>query len=276
MEKPVLGPPVLSSKSRPTSSDEKAPDSSDNATSLRRVGWPKGKKRKKVRCSLNNISPHYQFQKLKIYSLQMPKESMDPQKPLNAYNWFIRENREKVRADNPTWTFTDIAKKLAQDWKALTPEQKQQYNDSAENDKERYNRELLVYKQSDAYRAFVKNQKNKDQSKKMKENSNKSVIEEINDKDDGTGFDIPIFTEEFLDHNKSREAELRQLRKSNTDYEQQNSILEKLIENTKTAITKLEEETVQQRCHNQALQQHLDQMRITLTDAFREVILPGR
>lgn len=48
MEKPVLGPPVISSKSKPTSSDEKAPDSSDNTTSLRRVGWPKGKKRKKV------------------------------------------------------------------------------------------------------------------------------------------------------------------------------------------------------------------------------------
>lgn len=40
-------------------------------------------------------------------------------------------------------------------------------------------------------------------------------------------FDIPIFTEEFLDHNKTRDAELRQLRKINTDYEQQNAILSK-------------------------------------------------
>lgn len=47
MEKTVLGPPIISTKVRPTSSDEKAPDSSDNAAS-RRVGWPKGKKRKKV------------------------------------------------------------------------------------------------------------------------------------------------------------------------------------------------------------------------------------
>ncbi|KAL0269094.1 UNVERIFIED_CONTAM: hypothetical protein PYX00_006929 [Menopon gallinae] len=228
MEKTVLGPPVLASKSRPTSSDEKAPDSSDNATSLRRVGWPKGKKRKKL-----------------------PKESMDPQKPLSAYHWFIKENREKIRNENPTWGFTEISKKLAQDWKALSTEQRQQYMLSAEEDKERYARELSVYK-------------------------NRSVMEElVSGKDDGSGFDIPIFTEEFLDHNKIREAELRQLRKSNTDYEQQNSILEKLIENTKTAITKLEEETVQQRCHNQALQQHLDQMRVTLTDAFGEIELPG-
>lgn len=93
--------------------------------------------------------------------------------------------------------------------------------------------------------------------------------------EDGSEFDIPIFTEEFLDHNKVREAELRQLRKSNTDYEQQNAALEKLIENTNTAIVKLEEETLQQRCHNQALLQHLEQMRNTLVEAFADMPLPG-
>jgi len=42
------------------------------------------------------------------------------------------------------------------------------------------------------------------------------------DKDnDFTGFDIPIFTEEFLDHNKACETELRQLRKATSDYEAQ-------------------------------------------------------
>lgn len=44
----VLGPPVVTGKTKPTSSDEKAPDSSDCATPVRGVGWPKGKKRKKV------------------------------------------------------------------------------------------------------------------------------------------------------------------------------------------------------------------------------------
>lgn len=33
--------------------------------------------------------------------------------------------------------------------------------------------------------------------------------------------DIPIFTEQFLQHNKVRESELKQLRKANSDYEQQ-------------------------------------------------------
>lgn len=92
---------------------------------------------------------------------------------------------------------------------------------------------------------------------------------------DFTNFDIPIFTEEFLDHNKTREAELRQLRKSNTDYEQQNAILQKHIENMKTAIEKLENETMQQRNNNVALQQHLDHLRTTLTNGFANIRLPG-
>lgn len=71
------------------------------------------------------------------------------------------------------------------------------------------------------------------------------VTKESQDLDFGN-FDIPIFTEEFLDHNKTRDAELRQLRKVNTDYEQQNAILQKHIENMKGAITKLESEITQQ------------------------------
>mgnify|MGYP002716579506 CR=1 FL=1 len=155
-------------------------------------------------------------------------------------------------------------------------EEKQQYVDSAENDKERYAKELTAYKQTDAYKALKKSQKRKESCKKLKENIPSCTLDDINQiKDDNTSLDIPIFTEEFLDHNKLREAELRQLRKSNTDYEQQNSILEKLIENTKSAIHKLEEETVQQKCQNQTLQQHLDEMRLILTNGFKEISLPG-
>lgn len=93
---------------------------------------------------------------------------------------------------------------------------------------------------------------------------------------DFSNFDIPIFTEEFLDHNKTRDAELRQLRKSNTDYEQQNSILQKHIESMKSANEKLENEIMQQRKNNSSLQRHLDHLRTTLTNGFSGVKLPGR
>lgn len=96
------------------------------------------------------------------------------------------------------------------------------------------------------------------------------------DADAISNYDIPIFTEEFLEHNKTRDAELRQLRKSNTDYEQQNAILAKHIENIKAAIQKLENEIVVQRKNNKALQDHLDHLRTTLTNGFSTLKLPGK
>lgn len=100
------------------------------------------------------------------------------------------------------------------------------------------------------------------------------VVKETPDLEFGN-FDIPIFTEEFLDHNKTRDSELRQLRKVNTDYEQQNAILQKHIENMKSAITKLESEIMQQEKNNASLNQHLEHLRTTLTTGFSGIKLPG-
>jgi len=73
----------------------------------------------------------------------------------------------------------------------------------------------------------------------------------------------------------AREAELRQLRKQNTEYEEQNAILSKHIDNMKQAIEKLEVESVQQKNNNLSLKQHLDAIRATLVANFASVPLPG-
>lgn len=88
-------------------------------------------------------------------------------------------------------------------------------------------------------------------------------------------FDIPIFTEEFLDHNKVREAELRQLRKAAAEYEEQNSALRKHVETLQAAVSRLEAETDQQRRHSAALQHHLDSLRDVLANSFAHLPLPG-
>ena len=72
-----------------------------------------------------------------------------------------------------------------------------------------------------------------------------------------------------------REAELRQLRRSATEYEEQNSILSKHVESMKQAIQKVEVETTQQRNTNVVLQHHLDGLRETLTHGFSNLPLPG-
>lgn len=228
----VVDPKKPDSPKMLQNSDEK--QANDIATDSTKPKTPKAKKRKK------------------------PKDSTAPRQPLTGYIRYLNDRREAVRTSNPSLTFADITKILASEWSNLPSDKKQQYLDAAELDRERYTKEYEAYKQTEAYKQFTQLQnekKLKDNKEKEKEdvktivsNVNSSqppVTKDIQEMDFGN-FDIPIFTEEFLDHNKTRDAELRQLRKINTDYEQQNATLTKHIENMKTAITKLETEISQQ------------------------------
>lgn len=207
-----------------------------------------------------------------------------PRQPLTGYVRFLNNQRERARAENPNTPFSEITKLLAVEWSKLTAAEKQKYLDEAEREKERYIKEVEQYQQTEAYKIFT----SKQQDKKRKEmetlcHSVNGTCSEVgnedgsrdNDHEVPPGFDIPIFTEEFLDHNKAREMELRQLRKSNTEYEEQNAILGKHIDNMKSAIEKLEVETIQQRNNNAALRQHLENLRATLAASFATVPLPG-
>lgn len=87
-------------------------------------------------------------------------------------------------------------------------------------------------------------------------------------------YDIPIFTEEFLDHNKTIDAELRLLRKSNTDYEQQNSVLEKHVENMTNGVQKVQDETSALQQQNVAMQTYLIKLRRKLSTALGSLSIP--
>ncbi|XP_012220712.1 high mobility group protein 20A isoform X2 [Linepithema humile] len=205
-----------------------------------------------------------------------PRDATAPKQPLSGYFLFLNDRREKVRSENPSLTFTEITKLLASEWSKLPADQKQQYLDAAELDKERYNREFSDYKQTEAYRLFNEKQSERQNENKKERNGTDINAEQNQDKDnDFTGFDIPIFTEEFLDHNKTCEAELRQLRKATSDYEAQNAVLQRHVDSLYAAVNRLESETNQQRTTNQTLQRHLDSLRSQLAGCFATIPLPG-
>ncbi|XP_065331499.1 high mobility group protein 20A [Cloeon dipterum] len=213
------------------------------------------------------------------------KDAAAPKHPLSGYVRFMNEHRERIKAENPKANFTVVTKILASEWAKLAANEKQQYLDAADQDRERYNKELDAYKQTDAYKLYTKKQKEQKHAKlsqviKPKNESEpktKPAKSESSSTKDANTFtlDIPIFTEEFLDHNKARETELRQLRKSTVDYEQQNSILQTHLTNMQSAVDKLEVEVMQQMTSNAALKQHLDQMRSTLVSSLAHLPLPG-
>lgn len=176
----------------------------------------------------------------------------------------------------------------------MTDDGKQPYLQAADLDKKRYYKEVGEYKEAqkaseaeakEAEKAQKKIEKNskKDniQTKPSLTNNTHSLTNGDTSSSSSSGpklktGDIPIFTDEFLEHNKVIDSELRLLRKSNTDYEQQNAVLEKHVENMQNGIDKLESEIVAIRENNTMLESYIDKLKRKLATAFASLSLPGK
>ncbi|KAI5100173.1 high mobility group protein 20A isoform X3 [Silurus meridionalis] len=248
MEEQSASPGVNTDNGSQKNGDEQKP---------RRSSWTKGRKRKKPM-----------------------KDSNAPKAPLTGYVRFMNDRREQLRAERPDVPFPEITRMLGNEWSKLPPEEKQRYLDEAEKDKERYMRELEKYQQTEAYKHFKRKVQEKQKGKRLRADVGRQAAREALHENDGglkdrSVFDIPIFTEEFLNHSKAREAELRQLRKTNMEYEERNAALQKHVESMRSAVDRLEGDVMQERTRSSLLQQHLDQLRSALTHSFSSVPLPG-
>ncbi|XP_076880575.1 SWI/SNF-related matrix-associated actin-dependent regulator of chromatin subfamily E member 1-related isoform X2 [Brachyhypopomus gauderio] len=235
-------------------SDSTHEENSLTAQPVKKRGWPKGKKRKKV----------------------LPN---GPKAPVTGYVRFLNERREQIRALYPDLPFPEITKRLGAEWSRLAPHDKQRYLDEAEREKVQYARDLREYQKSEAYQ--ITNAKIQDKRIKKEEltsviiNANTSGSASFKNSDISNRFDVPIFTEEFLDQNKAREAELRRLRKANVEFEEQNAVLQKHIADMFSAKERLEAELGQDELRTQALQRRLQAIKQTLVSSLASVPLPG-
>lgn len=73
------------------------------------------------------------------------KDPNAPKKGMSAYFFFMNENREKIKTENPGIAFTEIAKVAGEKWKAVSAEEKAKYEKMAANDKERYAKDMKKY-----------------------------------------------------------------------------------------------------------------------------------
>jgi hypothetical protein len=87
---------------------------------------------------------------VKFPKLKKVKDSNKPKKANTAWICFTQEMREKVKADNPEASTTDLTKIMSPMWKALSDSERQKYEDMASKDKERYEKEMVDYKPSDS------------------------------------------------------------------------------------------------------------------------------
>ncbi|XP_040575994.1 high mobility group protein 20A [Lepeophtheirus salmonis] len=202
-----------------------------------------------------------------------PKVPGAPKQPLSGYVHFANERREKLRKEYPECSFAELSKKLASEWARMSAEEKSPFTEKAEKDKERYTNELAAFRKSDAYKNYLAD-KRKAESAKIESSSSQSIpqhplplplpqepVSSIVPCPSGGGFDVPIFTQEFLEVNKARESELRALKKSTAEVQERNSVLERHVDNLHSGIRRLERESVSLQSENQALEIHFQSLR---------------
>ncbi|KAJ3137650.1 Non-histone chromosomal protein 6, partial [Irineochytrium annulatum] len=77
------------------------------------------------------------------------KDPHAPKRPLSAYMLWCKDNRDRIKEENPSAGFGDIGKILGREWKALDESDKEPYNQMMKKDKERYDREIENYSPAD-------------------------------------------------------------------------------------------------------------------------------
>ncbi|CAK9037004.1 High mobility group-T protein (HMG-T) (HMG-T1) (HMG-1) [Durusdinium trenchii] len=82
------------------------------------------------------------------------RKMKDPHKPkraLTGFMFFSKDRRPKLMEENPGIIFTEVGKKLGQEWKELDDAAKAPYEAQAEADKERYAQEMASYVPDERY-----------------------------------------------------------------------------------------------------------------------------
>ncbi|XP_050063345.1 high mobility group protein 20A-like isoform X1 [Aphis gossypii] len=236
------------------------------------------------------------------------RDKTAPRPPHSGYIRFLNDRRDQFRSENPNLPFAEITKELAAEWNQLPADKKQHYLSAAEQERVKYVEELAAYRKTDAYKNFIqrkmkKNKVNtqiqedqefkkekssvdtklkKDQESKKEKSSGDTKLKKdqelvkVKSSNDNinTVYDIPIFTDEFLNFSKGRDSDLRYLRKTVTDQEQEVAVLDKHIENMKNGIVKLEANTEKLQAGCSKYEEHLIKLRPLLLNAFAGISFP--
>uniref|UniRef100_A0AAR2M429 FACT complex subunit SSRP1 n=1 Tax=Pygocentrus nattereri TaxID=42514 RepID=A0AAR2M429_PYGNA len=75
------------------------------------------------------------------------KDSSAPKRPMSAYMLWLNSSRERIKAENPGISVTEISKKAGEMWKQLSKDKKEEWEGKAEEAKKEYERAMKEYRE---------------------------------------------------------------------------------------------------------------------------------
>lgn len=91
----------------------------------------------------------------------------------NAYAFFVAEKSKEIKQANPSMSFAEVSKKVSEEWKQLSVEQKKPYFDKAEADKARVEKEQQEEEDAEDEDNEADNEKKKKKKKKKSRDKEK-------------------------------------------------------------------------------------------------------
>ncbi|KAI1731117.1 HMG-box domain-containing protein [Ditylenchus destructor] len=178
---------------------------------------PKGKKsRQSGEFSDASDSPKQQKKPLKDVNAPKP--------PMSAYNYYMNEHRDEFK-NVPN--YREAISRLAAQWRSMSEDEKKVYVDQASGEMNQYKVDLKNYRNSDTFKKFLKerekyrNEDAKVEPSEKKHSTQKNRSINVN----GT----PVFSEEFLAYNKTRESDMRKFQRQIAEVEDETELITKNI-----------------------------------------------
>ncbi|XP_028824161.1 FACT complex subunit SSRP1a isoform X1 [Denticeps clupeoides] len=134
------------------------------------------KKKSKAKAAKKSTAPKEKKEK-KPRKEKKAKDAGAPKRPMSAYMLWLNSSREKIKAENPGISVTEISKKAGEMWKKIGKDKKEEWEKKAEEAKKQYERALKAYRESGGGEAASSSKKNQKKKVGKSEDKKKSVAE---------------------------------------------------------------------------------------------------
>ena len=173
------------SKRKGSDQSQSESESEDEAPKKKQKSSESNPKSEKEKKSKSNPKPEKETKSKSNVKPDKKKKKEGPKRPMTSFLYFSNAKRPEIKDQFPGMSIGEVGKKMGEMWKEASPEDKKIYEDMASKDKERYQTEMSIFKETGSLTKSKHSNLNiSKQNIKESPNQNKELSNEFVDSDD--------------------------------------------------------------------------------------------